>query len=170
MEALVYKIINLTKFKPGARREDVLAWWRGPHADLAKATPGMVRYVQSHWSSGLDPATGLATGHPGAFDGHAEHWFVDEASYRTAMASEEWQRCIEDGPRSSTGRRSWAASSRRPSSCGRRRATAGRTDGAVLDERLRALCKGENYGVLTTLFPDGRPNRRSCGSTATTTT
>ena len=35
--------------------------------------------------------------------------------------------------------------------------TAGRTDVAVLDERLRALCKGENYGVLTTLFPDGRP-------------
>jgi PPOX class probable F420-dependent enzyme len=27
----------------------------------------------------------------------------------------------------------------------------------VLDERLRALCKGENYGVLTTLFSDGRP-------------
>lgn len=27
----------------------------------------------------------------------------------------------------------------------------------MLDERLRALCKGENYGVLTTVFPDGRP-------------
>jgi len=94
----VYKIINLTKFRPGVAREDVLAWWRGPHADLAKATPGMLRYVQSYWSSGLDPATGLATGRPGGFDGHAEHWFADEASYRAAMASEEWKRCIEDGP------------------------------------------------------------------------
>jgi PPOX class probable F420-dependent enzyme len=27
----------------------------------------------------------------------------------------------------------------------------------LLDERLRTLCKGENYGVFTTLFPDGRP-------------
>ena len=27
----------------------------------------------------------------------------------------------------------------------------------MLDERFRALCKGENYGVLTTLFPDGSP-------------
>ncbi len=27
----------------------------------------------------------------------------------------------------------------------------------MIDERLRALCKGENYGVLTTLFPDGSP-------------
>lgn len=94
----MYKIINLTKFSPGASRIDVLEWWRGPHADLAKATPGMLRYVQSHWSSGLDPATQLATGRPGAFDGHAEHWFADEASYRAAMASEEWQRCIADGP------------------------------------------------------------------------
>ncbi len=94
----MYKIINLTKFRHGASRDDVLAWWRGPHAELAKATPGMVRYVQSHWSSGLDPATGLATGRPGAFDGHAEHWFTDEAAYRAAMASEEWHRCVEDGP------------------------------------------------------------------------
>ena len=27
----------------------------------------------------------------------------------------------------------------------------------MIDERLRSLCKGENYGVLTTLFPDGSP-------------
>ena len=94
----MYKIINLTKFRPGVSRSEVLEWWRGPHAELAKATPGMMRYVQSYWSSGLDPATGLATGQPGAFDGHAEHWFADEASYRAAMASAEWQRCIEDGP------------------------------------------------------------------------
>ena len=67
---------------------------RGPRQGHA----GMLRYVQSHWSSGLDPATGLATGRPGLFDGHAEHWFADEASYRSAMASDEWHRCIADGP------------------------------------------------------------------------
>lgn len=27
----------------------------------------------------------------------------------------------------------------------------------MLDPRLRALCKGENYGVLATNFPDGHP-------------
>lgn len=27
----------------------------------------------------------------------------------------------------------------------------------MLDERLRALCKGKNFGALTTLFGDGRP-------------
>ena len=95
----MYKIINLTKFRPGVAREDVLAWWRGPHADLAKATPGMLRYVQSYWSSGLDPATGLATGRPGGFDGHAEHWFADQQSYEAAMASPEWKATLEDGPK-----------------------------------------------------------------------
>ena len=27
----------------------------------------------------------------------------------------------------------------------------------MLDEKLRALCKGKNYGVLATVFPSGRP-------------
>ena len=94
----MYKIINLTKFKPGARREDVLAWWRGPHADLAKATPGMVRYVQSHWSSGLDPASGLATGRPVRSTGTPSTGSPMRRRIATAMASEEWHRCIEDGP------------------------------------------------------------------------
>jgi hypothetical protein len=94
----MYKVIWLTKFRSDLPREHVLEWWRGPHADMAKATPGMLRYVQSYWTSALDGDTQLATGELGVFDGHAEHWFADEDSYRAAMASEQWQRCREDGP------------------------------------------------------------------------
>lgn len=94
----MYKVIWLTRFRSDIPRDEVLAWWRGPHADLAKATPGMIRYVQSHWTSALDDATQLPTGELGPFDGHAEHWFPDEATYREAMASDEWQRCRADGP------------------------------------------------------------------------
>jgi len=94
----VYKVIWLTKFRSDMPREEVLAWWRGPHADLAKATPGMIRYVQSYWTSALDDDTQLATGEPGYFDGHAEHWFPDRQSYEAAMSSPEWKACRADGP------------------------------------------------------------------------
>ena len=93
----MYKVIWLTKFRQDIPRDEVLAWWRGPHADLAKATPGMVRYVQSYWVSALDDDTQLTTGALGAYDGHAEHWFPDRASYERAMLSEEWKRCRADG-------------------------------------------------------------------------
>ena len=94
----MYKVIWLTKFRSDMPRQEVLAWWRGPHADLAKATPGMIRYVQSNWTSALDDATQLPTGELGMFDGHAEHWFADRESYERGMASPEWKRCREDGP------------------------------------------------------------------------
>jgi uncharacterized protein (TIGR02118 family) len=93
----VYKVIWLTKFRPGMDRDEVLRWWRGPHADLAAATPGMVRYVQNHWLEALDGATHMPAGEP-AFDGHAEHWFASRESYEAAMASEQWRRTVADGP------------------------------------------------------------------------
>ena len=66
-------------------------------AELAAATPGMVRYVQNHWVASLDGATHMPGG-TRAFDGHAEHWFESRESYEAAMASEQWQRTVADGP------------------------------------------------------------------------
>ncbi len=94
----MYKVIWLTRFQPGMDREEVLRWWRGPHAELAAATPGMVRYVQNHWVAPLDGATHMPGGGRGAFDGHAEHWFESRESYEAAMASEQWRRTVADGP------------------------------------------------------------------------
>ena len=92
----MYKVIWLTKFRPDLPREQVLEWWRGHHGDVAKATPGMLRYVQSHWVSALDPATHQPKGAP-YFDGHAEHWFEDKEAYDAAMASPEWALAQVDG-------------------------------------------------------------------------
>ena len=79
----MYKVIWLVRFRRDVPREDVLAWWRGPHAALAAATPGMVRYVQSHWLAPLDPATCLPrAGESPEFDGHAEHWFESREGVR----------------------------------------------------------------------------------------
>ena len=93
----MYKVIWLAKFRPDLTHEQVLEWWRGHHANLAKATPGMLRYVQSYWTAGLDPQTHLEDGPP-AFDGHAEHYFADKKSYESAMASPEWKATLDDGP------------------------------------------------------------------------
>lgn len=95
----MYKVIWLTKFRPDADREEVRRWWKGHHAELAAATPGMIRYVQNHWMAPLDPATFMpARDRPMAFDGHAEHWFESREAYEAAMASEEWKATALDGP------------------------------------------------------------------------
>ena len=94
----MYKVIWLAKFRPDLPREDVLKWWRGHHAQLAKAAPGMLRYVQSYWVEALDGTTQLPTGEKPFYDGHAEHWFESLESYRACMASPEWKLTLEDGP------------------------------------------------------------------------
>ena len=94
----MFKVIWLVRFRRDVPREDVLAWWRGPHAALAAATPGMVRYVQSHWLAPLDLGTSQPVdGADPAFDGHAEHWFESREAYDAAMASEEWALTRADG-------------------------------------------------------------------------
>jgi uncharacterized protein (TIGR02118 family) len=95
----VYKVIWLVKFRKDMQRNEVLRWWRGHHGDLARATPGMIRYVQNHWVSPLDPPTQLPiSGAEPAFDGHAEHWFENREAYEAAMQSEEWKKTRVDGP------------------------------------------------------------------------
>jgi uncharacterized protein (TIGR02118 family) len=93
----MFKVIWLAKFRTDLPRQEVLTWWRGHHAELAKATPGMLRYVQSHWVQALDPETHMPGGTP-FYDGHAEHWFADRESYDRAMASDEWKATLIDGP------------------------------------------------------------------------
>jgi uncharacterized protein (TIGR02118 family) len=95
----MYKVIWLTKFRPDLDREEVRAWWKGRHGELAAATPGMIRYVQNHWMAPLDRTTFLPVPDAQlAFDGHAEHWFESREAYEAAMASDEWKETVADGP------------------------------------------------------------------------
>jgi uncharacterized protein (TIGR02118 family) len=99
MGGSMYKVIWLVRFRKDRKREDVLRWWREDHGKLAAATPGMIRYVQSHWTAALHPDTSLESDVATPFyDGHAEHWFASKESYEAAMASEEWQATVIDGP------------------------------------------------------------------------
>jgi uncharacterized protein (TIGR02118 family) len=98
-DVAVFKVIWLVKFRKDMDRDEVLRWWRGHHGDMAAKTPGMVRYVQSHWLAPIDPATQMPIeGAEPQFDGHAEHWFETRETYEAAMASEEWKQTQEDGP------------------------------------------------------------------------
>lgn len=93
----MYKVIWLAKFRHDRSHEEVLRSWRGRHAELALATPGLVRYVQNHWVDGLDVETSQPS-EPPVWDGHAELWFADRAQYDAAMASRQWRQVVEDGP------------------------------------------------------------------------
>ena len=94
----MFKVIWLVKFRQDVDRDEVLRWWRGRHGELAAATPGMLRYVQNHWTAPLDQGTQMPTRGAPTFDGHAEHWFESRAAYEAAMASDEWKLTLDDGP------------------------------------------------------------------------
>lgn len=71
--------------------EEFQAYWRGTHATIAGAIPGLRRYVQSH----VVPATYASARTPG-FDGAAELWFDDMAALAAAMQSPQVRAALED--------------------------------------------------------------------------
>lgn len=82
--------VMLTMYrKPGMSREEFSAYWRGPHADIAKEWPGVRRYFQDH----VVPE--LPLGEPPC-DGIAELWFDSQEALQTALGSPEGQRTLAD--------------------------------------------------------------------------
>jgi len=84
------KLVYCISKKPELTVEAFQAYWRGTHAPIAGAIPGLRRYVQSH----TVPDTYAARA-PG-FDGCAELWFDDMAAMRAAMRSPETAAALED--------------------------------------------------------------------------
>lgn len=60
-------------------------WWRGPHADAARAIPGLVAYRHGAVTTDYD-----SPGSPG-WDGHAVLTFADQSALDNALASAEWK-------------------------------------------------------------------------------
>lgn len=88
----MYKVVALTKFKPDLTIEDARRYWAHDHGDLALTVPGIRHYLQDHWIESLDGDDDVA------FHGNSEIWYDDEASYKSTMASSEWQVLVDDGP------------------------------------------------------------------------
>ena len=78
--------------RQGVARDDALAHWRGPHAELVRAVPGLRRYVQNH---PIDGPAGDARA-PAPYAGLGEVWFDDLEAARAAMATAEWDAVIAD--------------------------------------------------------------------------
>jgi uncharacterized protein (TIGR02118 family) len=88
----------ITVFAGETRRPDLTpeafgAYWRDVHAPIGLDLPGMRRYVQHHAVPAL-----YAKGRQPAFDGVAQVWFDDVASFRSGMASPIGAALAQDGP------------------------------------------------------------------------
>ena len=85
------KLIYCITRKPDLSVEEFQRYWREEHGPIAGRLPGIRRYVQCHTLPEL-----YARDTPPAYDGAAELWFDDMASFRAAMASPELQAARED--------------------------------------------------------------------------
>jgi uncharacterized protein (TIGR02118 family) len=98
----MYKVIALTKFKPGMSLTDARKHWREVHGALAVKVPFIERYYQNQWLTPLDE---VGPGNAGPadtvaqrlrFDGNSQIWYADEEAYLKAMSSHEWAVLLED--------------------------------------------------------------------------
>jgi uncharacterized protein (TIGR02118 family) len=87
----VVKLIYCISKRPDMTVEQFQTYWRGVHAPIAGAIPGLRRYVQCH----VVPETYGGRTPPG-FDGAAELWFDDLDAMRAAMGSPEVAAALED--------------------------------------------------------------------------
>ena len=85
------KLIYCITRKQGMSVEEFQRYWRETHGPIAARIPGLRRYVQCHTLPEL-----YARDTPPAYDGAAELWFDDMASFREAMRSPEVQAARED--------------------------------------------------------------------------
>ncbi|MGE0417241.1 MAG: EthD family reductase [Acetobacteraceae bacterium] len=91
--------MTLLRRRRDMTRDAFSAHWVGPHAEIARRYPGLLRYVQNHVVRRLDPATVDDF----ECDGMAELWFADDAAMRAALDSPVAQELIVDEPRFLTG-------------------------------------------------------------------
>lgn len=83
------KRLTMWQAKDGVGPEQALRRWRGEHAELVRAVPGLCGYVQDHCTQ--SPEGG---GIP--FTGLGEVWFEDFESATAATKSPEWEAVIAD--------------------------------------------------------------------------
>jgi uncharacterized protein (TIGR02118 family) len=86
----VYKLIFGAKRKPGMSREEFGRYWTTVHAEKAKKTPGIRRYVIN-----LAPDIG-GSGREQSYDGFAEVWFDSLDDMRASGRSPEAAAVLED--------------------------------------------------------------------------
>jgi uncharacterized protein (TIGR02118 family) len=96
----VIKSISLLTRKEGMTHDQFVTHWVEVHAPLARAVPGLRRYVQSHIVEERQrpdiPTTEVAV------DGIAELWYDDRDAKARALATSRAKALYVDGARSSS--------------------------------------------------------------------
>lgn len=72
------KRVSLVRRRPDLSRDEFVAYWLGPHAEIAKEMPGAITYVVN---IARDPEVA-------GWDGFAEVWFESLEAAEAAFASE----------------------------------------------------------------------------------
>ncbi|MEA2782506.1 MAG: hypothetical protein QOK29_4050 [Rhodospirillaceae bacterium] len=93
------KRISLLRRKPGLSREEFLAHWMGPHADIVRQLPGLrgLRFgVVQRWSP--DDA---------AWDGVGELWFDSVADAERAFSTEPFLGMLVEDRKKFLGEAQW---------------------------------------------------------------
>jgi uncharacterized protein (TIGR02118 family) len=89
------KVVGLLTRKPELTHEQFVKHWFEIHGPLARAVPGVRRYVQSHIIGTRTrpdiPETDVA------IDGIAELWYDDQDALARAAATSEMKRLTDDG-------------------------------------------------------------------------
>ena len=75
---VVIKRISLVRRRPDLSADEFVAYWLGPHADIAREMPGALGYVVN---VAQDPEEA-------GWDGFAEVWFESREAAEAAFASE----------------------------------------------------------------------------------
>jgi EthD domain len=90
----VYKVVWTVRFAAGTDVDEGRRRWAGEHAELARAVPGIERYVQSHATASLG-LVGIEASRA-ASDGYGCMWFADRSGFLDARDTPEWAALAAD--------------------------------------------------------------------------
>jgi uncharacterized protein (TIGR02118 family) len=89
------KVLSLLTRTDGITHTEFVRHWFDVHGPLARAVPGIRRYVQSHITGALSRPDISET--DVEVDGIAELWYDDITSYQRAAATPEMKALTDDG-------------------------------------------------------------------------
>jgi uncharacterized protein (TIGR02118 family) len=83
----VYNLVLLASRPPDWTHEQFIEWWRGEHAELTYALPGLRRWRHTVVEKALEPRSA-------GWDGVSVLSFDNEADLRKALESPEWAAAV----------------------------------------------------------------------------
>jgi uncharacterized protein (TIGR02118 family) len=93
-EATMYKTMFTIYFPEDKTREQCRQHWRSIHRDLVLKCEGVVKYIQDHKVGEFPGGDDIEAAKQ--WDGVAELWFRDQATFQRVMQSPEWEAVMAD--------------------------------------------------------------------------